>query len=118
MTAILRATGIRKSYGGVEVLKGVDLAVAKGECVFIIGPSGSGKSTLLRCLNRLDEPTSGQVWLEGRELTDRGADLNLVRQQIGMVFQSFNLYPHLNVRCNVTLALRKVQKLPAAEADG
>jgi ABC-type polar amino acid transport system ATPase subunit len=99
------------------VLKGIDLAVAQGELVFIIGPSGSGKSTLLRCCNRLEEPTRGSVVVDGTDITRPQVDINRVRQKIGMVFQSFNLYPHMNALGNVTLALRKVQRLARAEAD-
>ena len=99
------------------MLKGIDLAVAEGELVFIIGPSGSGKSTLLRCCNRLEDPTSGSVIVDGTDITRPDVDLNRVRQKIGMVFQSFNLYPHMNALGNVTLALRKVQGLGRAEAE-
>jgi ABC-type polar amino acid transport system ATPase subunit len=99
------------------VLKGIDLAVAQGELVFIIGPSGSGKSTLLRCCNRLEEPTRGSVVIDGTDITAPQVDINRVRQKIGMVFQSFNLYPHMNALGNVTLALRKVQRLARAEAE-
>jgi polar amino acid transport system ATP-binding protein len=99
------------------VLKGIDLSVAQGELVFIIGPSGSGKSTLLRCCNRLEEPSSGAVVVDGTDITRPGVDLNGVRQKIGMVFQSFNLYPHMNALGNVTLALRKVQQLSKADAE-
>ena len=117
MTWLLEAKGVTKTFGGTPVLRGVDLEVAAGECVCIIGPSGSGKSTLLRCLNRLEEPTSGRIWLDGAEVTGKAANLNRVRQQLGMVFQSFNLYPHMTALANVTLALRKVQKLSRAEAE-
>ncbi len=99
------------------MLKGIDLAVAQGELVFIIGPSGSGKSTLLRCCNRLEAPTRGSVVIDGTDLTRPEVDLNRVRQKIGMVFQSFNLYPHMNALGNVTLALRKVQGMPRPEAE-
>jgi polar amino acid transport system ATP-binding protein len=98
------------------VLKGVDLAVAQGELVFIIGPSGSGKSTLLRCCNRLEEPTSGSVVVDGTDITRHDVDINRVRQKIGMVFQSFNLYPHMDALGNVTLALQRVQKKSRAES--
>src|SRR5260221_1687372 len=119
MTAapILQARGLRKSFGSVEVLKGVDLAVQAREVVCVIGPSGSGKSTLLRCLNRLEEPTSGTVELDGVAITDPRVNLNRVRQSIGMVFQQFNLYPHMTALGNVTLALRKVQRLDRAAAE-
>src|SRR5437660_8696422 len=115
--SILEVKALHKSYGTLEVLKGIDLAVAQGELVFIIGPSGSGKSTLLRCCNRLEEPTSGSVAVDGTDITRADVDLNRVRQKIGMVFQSFNLYPHMNALGNVTLALRKVQGLARAEAE-
>src|SRR5947209_16281037 len=115
--SILEVKALHKSYGTLEVLKGIDLAVVQGELVFIIGPSGSGKSTLLRCCNRLEDPTSGSVVVDGTDITRTEVDINRVRQKIGMVFQSFNLYPHMNALGNVTLALRKVLKLERAEAD-
>jgi polar amino acid transport system ATP-binding protein len=114
---ILEVSGLRKSFGDLEVLKGIDLKVAERELVFVIGPSGSGKSTLLRCCNRLEEPTSGSIRVEGVDLMAPGVDINAVRRRIGMVFQSFNLYPHLNALANVTLALRKVLKKGREEAD-
>ena len=104
---------MHKHFGALHVLKGVDLAVAERELVFIIGPSGSGKSTLLRCLNRLEEPSSGSVVIDGIDLLDRRTDINHARQRIGMVFQSFNLYPHMTALGNVTLALRKVARQAA-----
>jgi len=108
---------LRKSFGAFEALKGIDMHVAPGELVFVIGPSGSGKSTMLRCCNRLEEPDSGEILLEGDPVTGRGVNLNRVRQRMGMVFQSFNLYPHLTARRNVTLALRKVRGLSRSRAD-
>ena len=99
------------------MLKGIDLAVAQGELVFIIGPSGSGKSTLLRCCNRLEEPTSGLVMVDGTDITRAEVDINRVRQKIGMVFQSFNLYPHMNALGNVTLALQRVQNKSRIESN-
>jgi ABC-type polar amino acid transport system ATPase subunit len=99
------------------VLKGIDLAVAQGELVFIIGPSGSGKSTLLRCCNRLEEPSSGSVVVDGTDITRADVDINRVRQKIGMVFQSFNLYPHMNALGNVTLALQRVQNKSKTESS-
>ncbi|HSR80876.1 MAG TPA: amino acid ABC transporter ATP-binding protein [Hyphomicrobiaceae bacterium] len=115
--AILTISGLRKSFGAVEILKGIDLAVAARELVFIIGPSGSGKSTLLRCINRLEEPTAGSVIFDNIEVTSPKTDLNALRRSMGMVFQSFNLYPHMTALGNVTLALRKVLKKPRTEAD-
>ena len=114
--ALLEVTGLRKSFAATEVLCGIDLAIAARELVFVIGPSGSGKSTLLRCCNRLEEPSSGQIRFEGRDILAAGTNLNAVRRRIGMVFQSFNLYPHLNARDNVALALIHVLKRPREAA--
>ena len=114
---ILEVRGLHKSFGHLEVLKGIDLAVRKGELVFVIGPSGSGKSTLLRCCNRLEEPNSGSIRVEGVDVMAPGTNINAVRRRIGMVFQSFNLYPHLDALGNVTLALRKVVGLARAQAE-
>ena len=117
MNPIVDARAIHKHFGALHVLKGVDLAVAERELVFVIGPSGSGKSTLLRCLNRLEEPSSGSVVVDGIDMLDPRTDINHARQRIGMVFQSFNLYPHMTALGNVTLALRKVAGKSRAEAD-
>ena len=114
---MLKITGLHKSFGDNEVLKGIDLSVNKGQLVFMIGPSGSGKSTLLRCCNRLEEPSAGTILVDGEDLTAPAADLNRIRQNIGMVFQHFNLYRHMSVLDNVTLALRKVQKLSKEQAN-
>jgi len=114
---ILKITGLHKSFGDNEVLKGIDLSVNKGQLVFMIGPSGSGKSTLLRCCNRLEEPSAGTILVDGEDLTAPAADLNRIRQNIGMVFQHFNLYRHMSVLDNVSLALRKVQKLSKDQAN-
>ena len=114
---LLEVVALRKSFGSLEVLRGIDLAVRPKELVFVIGPSGSGKSTLLRCCNRLEEPTSGSVRVDGVDICAPGVDLNRVRQRVGFVFQSFNLYPHMTALGNVTLALRKVQGLARAEAE-
>ena len=108
--------GLRKSFGATEVLKGIDLDVAHGELVFILGPSGSGKSTLLRCCNRLEEPDDGVILLDGAAITGARVDLNRMRQRVGMVFQAFNLYPHLTAEGNVTLALRKVRGMARGAA--
>ena len=114
---LLEARGLRKRFGAVEVLRGVDLLVERGRLVFLIGPSGSGKSTLLRCCNRLEEPDAGAIMFDGVDLLSRRTDINAARRQIGMVFQHFNLYPHLTVLGNVTLALRKVVGLRRQEAE-
>src|SRR5438270_11053271 len=114
---ILQVRGLRKSFGQTEVLRGIDLAVAPQELVFVIGPSGSGKSTLLRCCNRLEEPTAGVITLDGVDLMARSTDINAMRRKIGMVFQSFNLYPHMTALGNVTLALRKVVGESRGDAD-
>ncbi len=116
-TPIVEARAIHKHFGHLHVLKGVDLCVAEKELVFLIGPSGSGKSTLLRCLNRLEDPSSGSVVVDGIDMLDARTDINKARQRIGMVFQSFNLYPHMTALGNVALALRKVQGLGRAEAE-
>jgi polar amino acid transport system ATP-binding protein len=115
--AILELRGLVKRFGQHEVLHGVDFAVAPQELVFLIGPSGSGKSTLLRCCNRLEEPDAGSVLVEGVDLMSSKTDINAMRRRIGMVFQSFNLYPHMTALGNVTLALRRVLRKPRREAD-
>jgi polar amino acid transport system ATP-binding protein len=114
---LLEARGVRKSFGRNEVLRGVDLLVRPRELVFLIGPSGSGKSTLLRCCNRLEEPTGGIIRIDGVDLLSHSTDINKVRRRVGMVFQSFNLYPHLSALGNVTLALRKALGRSRTEAD-
>ena len=108
---------LHKKFGDMEVLKGIDLSVTKGEVVVILGPSGSGKSTILRCINRLEEPTSGHIYIEDLEMTGAKADVNKLRQRVGMVFQQFNLFPHLTALQNVTLAPIKVQKKSKDEAE-
>jgi len=117
---LLEVDDLHKSFGATEVLRGVTLRVRAREVIILIGPSGSGKSTLLRCINRLEEPTRGRIRVDGVEVTERATDLNRVRRHIGMVFQAFNLYPHLTALGNVTLALRKVLQMsrPEAEARG
>ena len=114
---VVRLEGVRKSFGDNLVLDGVDLEVAAGEALVIIGRSGSGKSTLLRCTNLLEPIDSGRIFLEGDEISRKGADVSAVRQRVGMVFQQFNLFPHLSALDNVTLAARKIRKLPRAEAE-
>ena len=114
---ILDIRGLRKSFHHLEVLRGIDLAVLPQELVFIIGPSGSGKSTLLRCCNRLEEPTSGSIRVDGVDIMAASTDINAMRRRIGMVFQSFNLYPHMTALGNVALALIKVLRKPRAQAE-
>jgi ABC-type polar amino acid transport system ATPase subunit len=114
---ILEVRGLRKSFSGAEILKGIDFAVKPQELVFIMGPSGAGKSTFLRCLNRLEEPTEGSIIVDGIDLLHPKTDINAARRRIGMVFQAFNLYPHMTALGNVTLALRKVMGLTTAQAE-
>ena len=106
-----------KSFGRVEVLRGISLSVDPGDVVCIIGPSGSGKSTLLRCINRLEEPTSGRIVVNGTVVTDPQVDIDAVRARIGIVFQHFNLWPHLSIRDNVSWGLRYVKRLPRDQAN-
>ncbi|GAA1338111.1 amino acid ABC transporter ATP-binding protein [Saccharothrix algeriensis] len=113
----VRITGLKKSFGALEVLKGIDVSVRRGDVVCVIGPSGSGKSTLLRCVNLLEEPTDGRITVNGVELTDPDVDIDRARTGIGMVFQGFNLFSHLNVLNNLTVAQRKVLKRPPEEAQ-
>ena len=114
---VVRIKELHKSYGDLEVLKGVDLDVKRGEVVVILGPSGSGKSTLLRCVNLLEVPTSGKIFFEDTEITDPSTDINELRKHVGMVFQSFNLFPHLTAKGNVMLAQQKVLKRSKEEAE-
>jgi ABC-type polar amino acid transport system ATPase subunit len=113
---LIRLEGIHKWFGNLHVIKGVDLALQQRDVVVVIGPSGGGKSTLLRCISVLEEPTLGRVWFEDRDITDIRADLNEVRTHIGMVFQAYNLFPHMTALRNVTLALEKVLRLPSDDA--
>jgi polar amino acid transport system ATP-binding protein len=114
---VVRLEEIRKSFGDNLVLDGIDLEVAAGEVLVVIGPSGSGKSTLLRCVNLLEPVDSGRVFFEGEEITRKGTDVSAIRQRIGMVFQQFNLFPHLKVIDNLTLATRRIHRLPRAQAE-
>ena len=106
---------LKKSYAGLDVLKGINLTINKGDVVCLVGPSGCGKSTFLRCLNRLEEPTSGRVLFEGTEVTEK--DINKIRAKMGMVFQHFNLFPHLTVKRNITLAPTKLGLMSKEAAD-
>ncbi|OBZ97611.1 arginine ABC transporter ATP-binding protein (plasmid) [Pararhizobium polonicum] len=113
---ILDIHALYKSFNGVEVLRNINLSVQPGELVFLIGPSGSGKSTLLRCCNRLEEPSDGAIVVDGINIISPKTDINVMRQRIGMVFQQFNLYPHMTAEENVMLALRRVQAKTKEEA--
>jgi len=117
MTSAIEIKGLYKSFGDLEVLKGIDFRVAMGEVVCVIGPSGSGKSTLLRCVNRLEEATSGTILIEGEDITDPDTDTDAVRRKIGIVFQRFNLFNHMSVLDNVTIAQRKVLGRSKEEAE-
>jgi polar amino acid transport system ATP-binding protein len=114
--SLLEARGVRKAFGSNVVLDGLDLTVEEGECVVLIGGSGSGKSTLLRCLNLLETVDDGQILLDGVDITDPRADVDAVRSRVGIVFQAFNLFPHLSVLDNITLAPIRVHKVPAERA--
>src|SRR5260370_39382625 len=114
---ILEVRGLRKSFGHLEVLRGIDLEVLPQQLVFIIGPSGSGKSTLLRCCNRLEEPTGGSILIDGVHLMARSTDINAMRRRIGMVFQAFNLYPHMSALGTLAVALRTVLGRKRTEAE-
>ena len=114
---VIQVRDLNKWFGKLHVLRGVSCAVSAGEVVVLCGPSGSGKSTLLRCINLLEQPTSGQIEVDGLEVTARSKSVNEIRQRIGIVFQQFNLFPHLSVLDNIILAPMKVRKVPRAEAE-
>lgn len=114
---LIKVENLQKSFGDIHVLKGIDNEIKKGEVVVVIGPSGSGKSTFLRCLNLLEKPTGGKILFEGVDITDKKTDINLHRQKMGMVFQQFNLFPHMTILKNMTLAPIKIKKMPKAEAE-
>ena len=115
--ALIQVNELRKAYGKQEVLKGITTEIQTGEVVCVIGPSGSGKSTFLRCLNRLEEASSGQILFEGVDLCDKKTDIDRVRQRMGMVFQQFNLFPHMNILQNLTLGPMELQKRSREEAE-
>ncbi|MGE5380669.1 MAG: amino acid ABC transporter ATP-binding protein [Methylocystaceae bacterium] len=114
---MIKVSNLYKSFGKLEVLKDISCEIKDSEVVVVIGPSGSGKSTFLRCLNQLEEVTSGHIWIDGDEVTDPKTNLNLIREEVGMVFQHFNLFPHKTVLQNITLAPTKVLKVSKAEAE-
>ena len=114
---MIKLKNLHKSFGDLHVLKGIDLQIDKGEIVAIVGLSGSGKSTVLRCMNLLEEPTKGEIIFEGRNITGNKVNIDEVRQNIGMVFQNFNLFPHMTVLDNITLAPIKIKKLSKEEAN-
>jgi len=118
MTHAIDVRNLHKAFGDLEVLQGIDFTVETGEVVCVLGPSGSGKSTLLRCLNRLEEPNRGQILIDGEDITDIDADVDQLRTNIGMVFQQFNLFPHLTVLKNLTVAQTGVLGRPKDEAIG
>lgn len=115
--ALLQVRGLKKHFGHLEVLQGIDIDIHKGEVVAVIGPSGSGKSTFIRCLNRLEEPTDGAVIFEGQQINTKGADIDKIRQKIGMVFQNFNLFSNMTIMQNITAAPINVKKIPKAQAE-
>ena len=114
---MIEVKDLRKSFKGLEVLRGINETINKGEKVVVVGPSGSGKSTFLRCLNRLEEPSGGEIWFEGTNICDPRCNINRLRQKMGMVFQQFNLFAHLSVRENITLAPVKLKIMTPAEAE-
>ena len=114
----IHVKGLKKSFGHVHVLKGIDAEIKAGEVICVIGPSGSGKSTFLRCLNRLEDPTDGRIIFAGEDLMDPKTDIDMHRQKMGMVFQHFNLFPHMSILKNMTIAPMKLQKRGKDEAEG
>jgi len=114
---LIKLENIHKSFGDNEVLKGISAEIEKGDVVTIIGPSGSGKSTLLRCINLIEKPTSGNVYIDNEEITNPANDINKIRENVGMVFQHFNLFPHMNIIDNITLAPMKLRNLSKNEAE-
>ncbi len=117
MKEVIRVENLEHSFGDLKVLRGISTSIRQGEVLAVIGPSGSGKSTFLRCINLLENPTSGTISIHGQEITERGAPVDRIRQEMGMVFQQFNLFPHLTVRQNITLAPRAVHRTASTELD-
>ena len=115
--ALIRVSNLGKSFGDIHVLKGITVDINKGDVVFVVGPSGSGKSTFLRCLNRLEEPTEGNIFFEGVDITDKTTDIDKHRQKMGMVFQQFNLFPHMDIMKNLTIGPVKLQGKSQEEAE-
>lgn len=115
--ALLQVRGLKKHFGHLEVLRGIDIDIHKGEVVAVIGPSGSGKSTFIRCLNRLEEPTAGEVIFEGQQINTKSANIDKIRQKIGMVFQNFNLFSNMTIMQNITAAPINVKKIPKDQAE-
>lgn len=114
---LIKVEGLEKHYGELKALDGVDCEISKGDVTVVVGPSGSGKSTFLRCLNLLEAPTGGKVYFEGVDITDPRVDINVHRQKMGMVFQQFNLFPHMRVLRNMTIAPIKLLKMPQQQAE-
>ena len=114
---MIKVKDLHKSFKGLEVLKGINEHIDDGEVVVVIGPSGSGKSTFLRCINLLEKPNSGEIWIDDQQINAHGVNVNHVREKMGMVFQHFNLFPHLTVKKNITLAPVKLKKMTAEQAD-
>ncbi len=114
---LIKVDGLQKAFGNIEVLKGIDAEIKKGDVIVVIGASGSGKSTFLRCLNLLEEPTGGQIYFEGTEITDPKVNINVHRQKMGMVFQQFNLFPHMTILKNMTIGPMKLLKKSKEEAE-
>lgn len=117
MEPLIRVENLGKHFGDINVLEGINVNIYKGDVVFVVGPSGSGKSTFLRCLNRLEEPTEGHIYFEGTDITGSKVDIDRHRQKMGMVFQQFNLFPHMDIMKNLTLAPMKLQKKSQQEAE-
>lgn len=114
---LIQVKGLGKSFGDIHVLEGIDVDIYKGDVVFVVGPSGSGKSTFLRCLNLLEEPTEGHIFFEGTDITDKKTNIDKHRQKMGMVFQQFNLFPHMDIMKNLTIAPMKLQGISQQEAE-